>query len=338
MATLNTFSYEDSVDLINREFDAWKLNPLDNTMKTSGIVKTNTVPANSWGTRRHKEVPVGELYANDKAEWALTTKTRVQQGYYKDTTSRTFSKSIDITYEMRTLNKASEIYNAANFIGWVNVRREDLNLSLFLSFGTATSYTNMDGRTVDISTWAGQSLFNTAHTLTGSSTTYRNRLANNPAFSEWALELMEDLFVTNIYTNLGEQVGCAPDTLSTTDNPTLINTVRRLIQSTAEISAPNEGVVNVYKGKYKHTILNKFDMNANWVKDATKKAYWMLADSKITSFYHDVYGAPEMRYPSTSNNGEDIETLDWTFTTVSMNDSCIVTGRWFAFSSWDGTA
>ena len=276
MAILSTFSYEDSIDLINREFDAGKLNPLDNSMKSSWVVKVNTVPMNSGGTRRHKEVPVGELYANDKTEWGLTTKTRVQQGYYKDTTARTFSKSIDITYEMRTLNKVNEIYNAANFIGWVNVRREDLNLALFLSFGTATSYTNMDGRTVDISTWASQSIWNTAHTLTWSSTTYRNRVANNPAFSEGALELMEDLFVTNIYTNLGEQVGSTPDTIVTTDNPTLVNTVKRTLQSTAQISAPNAGVTNVYQGKYKHVILNKMDMNANWVKDATKSILYVM--------------------------------------------------------------
>jgi len=338
MAVLTTFSYEDSVDLINREFDAGKLNPLDNSMKESGIVKTNTVPANSGGTRRHKEVPVGELYANDKAEGGLTTKTRVQQGYYKDTTARSFSKSIDITYEMRTLNKVNEIYNAANFIGGVITRREDLNLSLFLSFGTATSYTNMDGRSVDISTGDGLSLWNTSHTLTGSSTTYRNRLANNPAFSEGALELMEDLFVTNIYTNLGEQVGCTPDTIFSTDYPTLVNTIRRNLQSTAQISAPNEGVVNVYKGKYKHVILNKFDMNANGVKDATKKNYWGMADSKISSFFHDVYSSPEMKYPTNGNNGEDIETLDWTFTSIGINDSCVVAGRGLMFSSGDGTA
>jgi len=115
-----------------------------------------------------------------------------------------------------------------------------LNLSLFLSFGVSTSYTNKNGRVVDVSTGDGLSLWNTAHTLTGSSTTYRNQLASNPAFSESSLELMEDLYVTNIYTNLGEQVGSNPDVIFSTDNPTLVNTIKRVIQSTAQISAPNE--------------------------------------------------------------------------------------------------
>jgi len=337
MAQLNTFSFEDTVDLINRTFDAWKTNPLDNTMKESGIVKVNTIPANTGGTRRHKEIPVGELYADDKAEWGLTTKTRVQQGYYKDTTARTFSKGIDITYEMRTLNKVQEIYNAANFIGWVCTRREDLNLSLFLSFGVSTSYTNKNGRVVDVSTGDGLSLWNTAHTLTGSSTTYRNQLASNPAFSESSLELMEDLYVTNIYTNLGEQVGSNPDVIFSTDNPTLVNTIKRVIQSTAQISAPNEWVVNVYQGKYSHKILNKLDMNANWVKDAAKKSSWWMADTMISSFYHDIYSAPEMKSPTSGNNGEDIETLDWTWTAIDMNDSCVVAWRWMTYSLWDGS-
>jgi hypothetical protein len=81
--------------------------------------------------------------------------------------------------------------------------------------------------------------FSTAHTLTGSALTYRNIVANNPAFSESALELAEDLFVTNSYNNLGEQVAIVPNVIYTTDNPTLCNSVKRLLQSTATISAPN---------------------------------------------------------------------------------------------------
>jgi len=337
MTVLNTISFEDATDLINRSFDAGKLNPINNAMKESGIVMVNTIPAGTWKTRRHKEKPIGELYANYKVEWGASTKTRVQQGYYKDTTSRTFSKAIDITLEMRKLDKTG-VYDAINFIGNTLPSREDLNLSMFISFGTATSYTDQDGQTVDVSAWDGLAPFSTAHTLTGSTTTYRSRVANNPAFSEGALELAEDLLRTETYTNLWEQVGCAADTIATTDYPTLVNSVRRVIQSSAQISAPNEGVVNVYQGRYTHKILPKIDMTANAAKDSTKKNYWMLADSKITSFFHDVYMAPELYAPTMDNGGQDIETLNWTWNTVAMHDSCIVSSRGTAFSSWDGTA
>jgi hypothetical protein len=78
----------------------------------------------------------------------------------------------------------------------------------------------------------------------------------------------------------------------------LINAVRRVIQSTAQISAPNEGVVNVYKGRYTHKILPRIDMTANAAKDSAKKNYWLLADSKVASFFHDIYVPNELHSPS----------------------------------------
>jgi len=337
MTVLNTISFEDATDLIEREFDAGKLAPINNAMKESGVVVVNTVPSGTWKTRRHKEKPVGEQYATYKVEGWLSTKTVVQQGYYKDTTSTTYSKAIDITLEMRELDKTG-VYDSVNFIGNALPSREDLNLSLFISFGTATTYTDQDGQTVTISTWDGLAPFSTVHTLTGSATTYRARVANNPSFSEGALELAEDVLRTNTYNNLGEQVTCAADTILTTDYPTLVNSVRRVIQSSAQISAPNAGVVNVYEGRYTHKILPRIDMTAAASKDSAKKNYWLLVDSKITSFFHDIYKAPEMYYPSKGNNGEDIETLNWTFNSVAMHDSCWVSARGVVFSSWDGTA
>lgn len=332
MAVLNTISYEDAVDLVNRKFEK-ALVSIPGTMKESGFVIVETVPEMSGGTRRHKEVPHSEQYASYKAEGGQIVSTSVQQGYYKDTTAKEFAKGIDITYKMRKLNKQREIYNAMSFIANVYPNREDLNLSAFFSFGTAASYTDQDGRTVDISTGASQSLWNTAHTLTGSTTTYRNRLANNPQFSEGALENMEDLARTEIYSNLGEQVTIDFDVLWTTDKPQLVNAARRLLQATSQVSAPNQGIPNVYRAKYRHVVLRRADMNAAGVKDSTKAAYWGLASTSASTFHHDIYATPEMRTPSAGNNGEDIETLDWTFKVIGMHDSCVVTGRGFLFSS-----
>lgn len=337
MAVLNTISLEEATDLINRSYDASKLNPLNNAMKESGLVTVTTVPLGTWKTRRHKELPIGELYADYKVEWGASTKTRVQLWYSKDTTSRTFSKSIDITLEMRKLDKTS-VFRSVDFITNSIMSREDLNLSMFISFGTATSYTDKNWQTVDISTWDSLAPFSTVHTLTGSATTFRARVANNPAFSEWALELAEDTLRTNTYTNLGEQVWCTPDTIATTDYPTLVNAVRRVIQSTAQISAPNEWVVNVYQWRYTHKILPRIDMTAAGSKDTAKKNYWLLADSKLVSWFHDIYIPTELHTPNMWNNWEDIETLNWTWNIAWAYDSCMVSARWMMFSSWDGTA
>lgn len=337
MAVLNSVSFEDAVDLINRKFEK-ALEPIEGSMRESGFVIVESVPANSGGTRRHKEALQSEQYASRKTEGGQVVKTRVQQGYYKDTTSKTFSKSVDITYEMRKLGKYSEIRNAMDFIANVCPMRIDLDLSMHISYGTATSYTNQDGDTVDISVGDGLAPFSASHTLTGSATTYRNKLANSPQFSEGALELMEDLARTEIYNNLGEQMACEFDILFTTDKPQLVNAVRRLLQSTAQVSAANAGVSNVYRAKYNHVILRRIDMSASGAKDSTKANYWGLASSKYATFHLDVYGEPEMRTPAVGNNGEDPETLDWTFTVVDMHDSAIVTGRGLLISLGDGTA
>jgi hypothetical protein len=71
------------------------------------------------------------------------------------------------------------------------------------------------------------------------------------------------MFVTNILTNLGEQVPGKPKILWSTDNETLVNGITRLLKATAQISAPNANVPNVYLSRYTHKILNKIDMNAN---------------------------------------------------------------------------
>jgi len=92
----------------------------------------------------------------------------------------------------------------------------------------------------------------------------------------------------------------------------LVNSVRRVIQSSAQISAPNEGVVNVYQGRYTHKILPRIDCNANGAKVTAKKNYWLLADSKISSFFHDIYIPTELHSPE-MGNGKDIETLNWTW-------------------------
>lgn len=337
MAVLQTTSYSDAVDLLNREF-LRKLQSIEGTMKNSGFVKVTDVPMNSGNTRRHKEAPQANEYASVKSEGGNVTMTNVQQGYYKDTTAVTFDKSVSITIEMRTYDKTDEYRNAVDFITGVYANREDLNLSMFFSFGTATTYTNMDGQTVDISVGDGLALWSTAHTLTGSATTYRNKLANSPQFSEGALENMEDLVRTETYNNLGEQMTVEYDILFTTDKPQLVNAVRRELQATAQISAPNAGVPNVYRGKYNHVILKRIDMTAAGAKDSTKANRWGLASSKASTFYHDVYMAPQMRTPAIGNNGENPDTLDWQFTSIGAHNSCIVTGRGFLISLGDGSA
>lgn len=337
MSNLQLTSYNDFADLITRQYND-DLESIKPSLEATGIVKTTNVPRGSGDTRRHKEHPHKNQYASYKAEGAQSVAINNQVGYYKDTFSKTFSSQITISLEMRELGKDQDIIRSMTDLTQLAPNKIDLDLSLRFSFATATSYTDKDGQTVDVSLGDSLSLANTAHTLTGSSTTFRNRLAGNAQVSRGALENMETLGVTEIYNNLGEQVSMEYDVLWTTDDPNTVNTAREILQSTAEVSAPNAGVVNVYKGKYRHVILPRAYMNAAGVKQSTKKKYWGLCSTRNSTFYRDVYIQPFLTMPREGGNGEDINTLDWTFTTTYADANAIVEGRWFLFSSGDGTA
>jgi hypothetical protein len=172
------------------------------------------IPQNSGNSRQFTEIDL-EQYASKKAESDQSSRARVQQGYSKTITSYRVAKDIGISYEMRTQNKYSEVVRRLTNLADLALNRLDLDLSLRLGFGTATTYTDMDGGTVDIALGDTLCLFSTAHTLAGSATTFRNRLANNPQLSKGALEAMERQIVENSFNHLGEKVTVAFDILWT---------------------------------------------------------------------------------------------------------------------------
>ena len=361
MAVLNTISYEDMVDLIDREFLAgW--DSIDQTMLSSGIVKSNYIGGGKGNTKRRKETLSTNEYAPKKPEGTQFKHTDVQQGYYKDTVSTTYGVMVTITLEARHHDKTEEYDRAISQIRNQLPQRMDLNLSQFFGEGLATSYVDQDGDTIDISTGDGLSLWNTAHTLTGSATTYRNILATNPQFSETALESMEDMIRTNVYNNQGEQMSGDCDVLWTTDDPVTVNAVKRLLQATGYVGTTNPGpgglaslpggsnhaaIPNTYQSKYKHVVLKRVDMSVGATgvvnKDLAKSKFWGLACSKKTSFYHDVFMEPQFNTPAVSQTsgyrtGEDTQTLDWYFSAVGMWDDCIVSANGLYFSQGNGQA
>lgn len=334
---INLQSFQSFADLINRVFTDG-LDSVPQSMKQSGFVKAENVPAETGATRRREEMPHSEEYAKFKPEGGSSITALIQQGYSKDTISRTYSANFVFTLEWRRLGKDAQVKQQIQKLQKFIPNREDLDLSMFFSFGTSTSYTDLDGNLRDVSTGDGLSLFNSAHTLTGSTTTYRNQLAGNPQISRGALESMEQLIVRETYNNLGQNVAMDFDIIATTNDPNTVNTTRELLQSTASVSAPNAGVTNVYKAKYKHVVLNRIDMDASGNKDVTKAKQWGLICSGCSSFYHDIFIPPFLTTPTAGSNGEDIYTMDWTFTTTAAWGSCIVDARWIKWSRGDASA
>ena len=333
---LNTVSLSDFVKLAQviwiKGFES-----IEPAMQTSGFVKVLPISENTGNTREFSEIDTNE-YLSYKGEGDQAARGRVQQGYSKTMTKYRVAENIGITYEMRTENKYPEVVNALTNGGRKGPQTIDLDLSHRLTFGTATSYTDRDGRTIVTTVGDGLALFYSAHTLRGSSTTYRNRLANNPQLSKGALEAMERLVVEETYNQFGEKKTANFDILWTTDDPNTVNTAREYLKSTASPEAAHAGVINVYGGKYKHVILPRVATTAAGAPDSTKRKYWGIASSQMSSFYLGIWEGSHLIPPTPNSNAEDVQTDDWDFRVRAGYGITIVGAAWAKFSSGDGTA
>lgn len=295
------------------------------------------IPANSGETREFSEID-GEEYVNLKGQGDQAVRGRVQQGYTNTMTVRRFAKNIGITYEMRRYNKYPEVVSRLTNMARQVPNRIDLDLSHRLGFGTATTYTDLDGTVVTISVGDTLALWSTAHTLRGSSTTYRNRLANNPRVSKGALELMERMEIENTFNHFGEKKVLPFDVIWTTDDPVDMNTVKEILRSTAAPEAANQGVVNVYQAKYRHVALPRVATTAAGAPDTAKRSLWGLWSTQYSSAYLGVWDEASMTAPSAGSNAEDNLTDDWDFKIRGAWGITIVGANFASFSSGDGTA
>ena len=287
---LNTLSFPDFVKLANVIFIKGATSVAE-SMRTSGMVKELPISENTGNTREFTEIETNE-YLTYKGQSDQAARGKIQQGYTKTMTSYRVAENIGISYEMKTQNKYPEVIGALTSAGKKGPNTIDLDLSMRYAFCTATSYTDRDGRTISTSVGDTFQLAYTLHTLSGSGTTYRNRLANNPALSKGALEGMERLITENTFNNLGEKLTGTFDILWTTDDPNTVNTAREYLQSTASPDALHAGVINNYKGKYRHVILPRVAMTAIGAPDSTKRGYWGLVSSELSSFYLGMWEAP----------------------------------------------
>ena len=308
------------------------------SMRTSGLVREVPIPQMTGNTREFSEIDLEE-YATEKGESDQSARAKVQQGYTKIGTLKRVSKDIGISYEMRTQGKYFEIKQRLTNLGKLTPNRIDLDLSHRITFATATSYTDMDGNTVDTTVGDGFQLAYTAHTLKGSSTTFRNRLANNPQLSRGALEAMEKMRVENTYNQFGEKMTMADDILWTTDDPNTKNTAKEILRSTSNPTQNNSNVINVYQNQYRHVVLPRVATDKDGATDSDKAKYWGIASSEMSTLYLGMHEEPRLKTPPVEgNNAEEFSTDDWNFGTRAGYMVVVVSASWFGFSSGDGTA
>lgn len=342
---LNTLSLSVFTQLAGVMFEKRKAS-LKSAVRESGMFRVEAVPANSGNIRQLTEIDRNE-YARFKGESDQATRAKAQQGYTKNVISARFAADFGISYEMRTQNKYQDVITGLESLADQAYNKLDLDLSHRFTFITSTSYTDMDGRTVDTTVGDTLALASTVHTLKGSGTTYRNRLANNPQVSKGALEGMEQLVVENTFNQFGEKVVLPFDVIWTTDDPNTVNTVKEYLRSVAGPDFANSGVTNVYQGKYRHVILPRVATDANGGVDTTKRKYWGLASTSGSTAHLLVWEEPHLKTPAplgsgsgafNSTNGEEFSTDDWNFGVRGGWGIGILSGVWIRVSTGDGVA
>jgi len=305
-------------------------------MRTSGLVREVSVPQNTGNTREFSEIDL-EQYARIKGEREQAQYAKIQQGYTKTGTLYRVAFAEPITYEMRTQGKYPEIVAKVTNLLPTAQNRMELDLQHRISFAASTSYTDMDGRTIDTTVGDGFQLAYSAHTVRGSATTFRNALSGNAAFSKAGLEAMEKMRIENHINQFGQKLPVDDDIIWSTENPATVNAIRELLRSTASVTVEqNSGVTNVYQSKYKHVVLSRVATDANGNADAAKATYWGVASSRETSFYLGVHEEAHV-IPPTSNGSQDALTDDWLFNVRAGYMIVVVAPTWFGYSNGSGS-
>lgn len=290
------------------------------------------IPRGTGDRRIYSEID-GDTYARLKAEGADASKAQVASGYNVTMYNKRYACEIDITYEARTYGKNQEILRKLTSLATYAPQRMALDLTHRITFATATSYTDMDGETVSTAVGDGYALVYATHTLSASSTLYSNVITGNPAFSQGAFEVAQSQANTQIINNLGDRRIMNFNTVITSDDPATVREVRQLLNSTADTTGNNPGVLNTYKGSFRHVVLPRLATTATGAYDSTKAKYWGYVAAGEWEAHLGIWEQPNLKTPSTGNNGEDLHNDNWTFGARVGYGIAILSGKGFLLST-----
>jgi hypothetical protein len=248
------------------------------------------------------------------------------QGYTLNLTKSRIGLSDSVTWEMRKYDKYREIEKKMRGLGESTAQRIELDLTHLFTFGLqGTTYTNMDGETVNTVTGDGVQIFSDSHTITGGSGNVDN-YGGTGAFNRTNLEASERLFRNMVNMN-NVKVVPHPDTIITSDDPAIVNVVTEFMKS---VTAPDtaERADNVYKGKYRHIQLPFLATTNLGAPTSTGRYYWMLADLKKKDAILEFSEMPTFTAPNKGGNGEDFDTEDWKFKSSASYAYGILDYKW----------
>lgn len=224
----------------------------------------------------------------------------------------------EVTWEMRKFDKYRKISQIMSGLGQSTAQRLELDCTHQLTFGmSASSYTNMDGETIGTTSADGQNLFDTDHTASGvSGSTYSN--LSTYEFGDTGLEDCENKIVTWVDDN-GNKVMTQMNTIFTTEDPTLVNNVKRYMKSTQEPDTANNAV-NVYAGKYNHVILPYLATSNAGAYNSAIKNYWGLWNTNNPNALLEISEYPTFKAAKPDSNSEDFETDGWKYKSAACYD------------------
>lgn len=261
----------------------------------------------------------------------------VNQNYRKAWNVQEIGGMTKITWRMRAAAKYRDIQKAIDNLGRSAAKRLEWDLTHRFTFVTDASYTNLDGETVTTTAGDGLQVAYTAHTVTGSSTTYRNRIANNPILSKGGIEAAEKLFATQMIDSNGELIADEPTHLIVGNDPNTKNTAIEYLKSMAAPDSNNSGMTNVYQGKYQLIVLPYLATTAAGAYNSAKAKYWFLANLNHKDAIIKVLQYPTF-IPPTMTDGKEFETMDWKYACHAAYAIEIVDPKWLVFSDGLGTA
>ena len=326
---LNTVTLSELTDLIRKQFVMTQ--QMVKPMAGQLFIK-DPVGKGQGNTKRYDEIDT-ETFAKTKRQGDASKKASVGVGYTVTATKKRIAMEIDITQEMRDENRYAEVGSLITSLSHFCPQRIEIDQTHIFTFCTATSYTDMDGETITTSVGDSLALASTVHTLKFVSTTYSNRITGDPIFSRGGLEAAEALATTNILSNFGERRVINFNTIVTGDDPNTVNSVKQFLNSMADVDAAQAGVMNVYKGKYRHVVLPYLATTATGARDSTKERWWFLvAAGQGTAgwqAYYTEWEAPHLKDQNKTESGSnhDYSRDIWTFGTRAGYSVRVVVGR-----------
>jgi hypothetical protein len=299
---LSTLTLPELADLVRRNFE---INKSMVVPSAEQLFIMDPIGKGKGNTKRYHEYDV-QTFARRKRQGEAAKKASVGIGYYVDLEKKRIATEVEFTQEFIDENRVPEVRTAMTSLSHFCPQRTEIDLTHIFTFCNATSYTDMDGETVTTSVGDGFALAYAAHTLKFDSSTYSNRVPGDPVFSQGALTAAEKLATTNILSNYGETRRMQFNTIVTSNDPDTVKTVKQILQSTADVDAAHEGVMNANYTAYRHIILPYLASDANGNYDSTKAKWWFLvAATGGTDGWQAYYAIFENEHLKTANGSNE---------------------------------